>query len=661
MILSRTPNPTILALCLALAPLTAQSLPDPARLDFRDGTDRIPDRATFEKLSYQGPEVMIDVGVAGVEFVKYQIEGLDTDRPQLYFINTVTHRAHMMFAQAIGLGGPGRPGGPGRRGGFGRGMPPGGAVGQMRGILAFRPLLVSKSGAAGMYTIEYEPEDDFPFRMVKRSVDMLVDKAPFLRGRIAYYPIGRRAEARWRKEKELYDAAGIPAFFPDDAYKNIAYLPLNVAKGVGRLRLMKPGEHPGVRDIVIYPTLPNEMPRVAGVLTEMRQTPLSHVNLRAVQDGIPNAFLRAASTNPQIRPLLGSYVVFEVRRDGFAIRAAQQDEVEKHFAALRPRRPQVPERDLAVRTIRSLDQLDFADAKSVGAKAANLAVLRKLGFAEGTVPEGFAVPFAFYDAFMHHNQLYARVKQMREQLGFAQDAELRRKALAKLRKRIQKCEVPAWMEEALEAMRRRFPAGTRIRCRSSTNNEDLPRFSGAGLYDSFTHRPDEGPLSKSIKQVFASTWTFRAYEEREFHRIDHFATAMGVLCHPSYSKERANGVAIGADPVYQSGHNYYVNAQAGHDLVTNPSAEATPEELLLDPTGPRGDKLVRSSSLIASGAHVLSRAHRDELRRALGRINRKFRRCYKRSRSAGAFAMEVEFKVTHAGRLVIKQARPWLF
>ena len=52
------------------------------------------------------------------------------------------------------------------------------------------------------------------------------------------------------------------------------------------------GPHP--RDIVIYEALPNELPRVAGIITTVPQTRLSHVNLRAMQDGVPNAFIRDA-------------------------------------------------------------------------------------------------------------------------------------------------------------------------------------------------------------------------------------------------------------------------------------------------------------------------------------------------------------------------------
>ena len=77
----------------------------PSELEFKDGVASIPDHATYHKLSYRGPEVMIDTFLANLEFVKFTIDDANTDDPQLYFINTKTHRAHMMFARAAGLPG----------------------------------------------------------------------------------------------------------------------------------------------------------------------------------------------------------------------------------------------------------------------------------------------------------------------------------------------------------------------------------------------------------------------------------------------------------------------------------------------------------------------------------------------------------------------------
>ena len=82
------------------------------------------------------------------------------------------------------------------------------------------------------------------------------------------------------------------------------------------------------------------------MITGVRQTPLSHVNLRAIQDKVPNAFIAEAWKNSTIAPLIGKYVYYKVNADGFEIREATLKEVETHFADLRPSKTQKPERDL---------------------------------------------------------------------------------------------------------------------------------------------------------------------------------------------------------------------------------------------------------------------------------------------------------------------------
>ena len=51
--------------------------------------------------------------------------------------------------------------------------------------------------------------------------------------------------------------------------------------------------------------------------------------------------------------------------------------------------------------------------------------------------------------------------------------------LTEFRKVIKAGDMPHWMWDALADLQASFPEGTSIRCRSSTNNEDLPGFSGA--------------------------------------------------------------------------------------------------------------------------------------------------------------------------------------
>lgn len=625
--------------------------PRPEELDFEDGVATVPDRETFKALSYQGSEVMVDTHLAGLEFVKFQIEGAQTDDPRLYFMNTRTHRSHPGFMATIGIGGG--------RGGFGG---PGGE-GRMRGVLISWPMLQSPSGQPGLYTFEFEPNDAYSLQEIQYAHDLLAKHSDLLNGNLAYKLLPRALD-RYEREQVEWVASGLPIFVEDDRYADVAFLPLHEAEGYGRLRLMSLDEQPGPRDVVIYPTLPNEMPRVAGIITAVRQTPLSHVNLRAVQDDVPNAFIAGATTNSAIRDLLDKYVYYRVADDGYELREASSTEYESHFADLRPNSTQVPPRDLSLKTIRPFEEIGFDDGASVGVKAANLAVLGSLGFRENLTPNGYAVPFAFYDAFMRHNGFYDLAEEMQRSSSFRRSAEARADALEQFQKAIKKGRMPDWMMTALAEVQNKFPRGTSIRCRSSTNNEDLPGFSGAGLYDSFTHHPDEGHLSKSIKQVYVSLWNFRAYEERSFYRIDHSMAAMGVVLHPNTSDERANGVAVTSDILYQSydqlGVRYYVNAQVGEDLVTNPEPGSVPEELLLSPRNPRTDRVIHRSSLTSADAPVLSDEHLMELRRCLRVIDREFRQLYDVPADA-EFAMEVEFKVTEAGDLFIKQARPWVF
>ncbi len=609
----------------------------PEQVEFKDGTAAIPDRKTFKKLSYQGTEVRIDTQLAGIEFVKIQVENTHTQNPQLYFMNTKTHRSHGSFMRAAGLG---------------RGQ------GQMRGVLSYRPLFTAPNGEPGVYTFEFNPNDAFPFEKIKLVHDLLVAKMPILKNRLGYCPLWG-AISIYNREIALYDKAEFPVYFENDLYANVGYLPLNQTESYGQLRLLKVNERPTSRDIVICKTLPNEMPRVAGIITGVRQTPLSHVNLRAIQDKVPNAFIIKAWEHKLIAPLIGKYVYYKVNADGFEIREATRKEVETHFSDLRPAKIQKPTRDLSVKKILPLDEIRFADSSSFGVKTANVATLRTFEFPNGTVPDGFGIPFYFYDEFMKHNKFYAKAQALFKDPAFQNSHDTKDAELKKFQAEIEMGKIPKWMIRALSDLQNSFPNGTSLRCRSSTNNEDLPGFSGAGLYDSFTHHPDEGHLSKSIKQVFASLWNLRAFESRKFYRIDHFTTAMGVLVHPNFENEMANGVAVTDDVVYQTEGNYYLNTQVAEDLVTNPEKQSIPEEILLDWWDSNNYRVVSTSNRATDGKQILTDKYLRELNLYLGTVHNKFSQLYGASTQTKDFAMEIEFKITNDGKISIKQARPW--
>ena len=656
-----------------LADLGTKNPLNPAEsVSISNGAVAIADHAAFRQLSYYGSKVaQIDSHLRDLEYVKFIIMNPGSDRPAVYFMNTVAHRVHHGFAEALG---------------FDTSIDP--WRNSMHGELVWHPNVVAPDGSLGVYRYDFRPWDDYAFDAVAFSFEALAASMPFLENNLAYYPVYESALPRYHREKALYDASRVNVLLEEGISPDVDFIPFNHGEGYGFLREMSLDERPNPRDIVIYETLlPNDLPRVAGIITGVPQTPLSHVNLRAVQNRAPNAFIRDPLDDATIDDLLDRHVYYKVTQSGYTLRAATRAEVDAHYGASRPATTQTPERDLSVTKITPLSQIGFDDWDAFGVKAANMAVLGTLGFPEGTVRDGFAVPFYFYDEFMKHaglaeetvfgkgkkggpedrftlpagTKLSAVVTTMLAHPKFRTDYELQDEMLDDLRDAIKDAQSPAWIITALEEMHAEFPEGTSLRYRSSTNNEDLPGYNGAGLYSSKTQDPDEtaaAGIDKSIKSVWASLWNFRAFVEREFHRIDHTKTAMGVLVHPNYSLEKANGVAVSFNPVTNRAGAYYVNTQLGEDLITNPEANSRPEEILLLPGG-RYEVLVRSN-LTEQGKLLMSDAQMKQLRSHLEVIHNRFSELYG-AEAGEPFAMDIEFKITSQNQLSIKQARPWVF
>ena len=275
----------------------------------------------------------------------------------------------------------------------------------MRGEIIYHPNVEAPDDSLGVYRFEFEPADNYPFQDVAYGHEVLAASMPVLENNLVYYPMPFRALPRYHRERDLYDASRVHVVLQEDIFPDTPFISLNQATGYGFLRVMSLDERPNPRDIVIYESLPNDLPRVAGIMTTVPQTPLSHVNLRAAQDRVPNAFIREALDEDVIDSLIGNHVQYTVTRDGYTIRSATKVEVDAHYEDSRPAETQTPERDLSVTEITALSDIGFDDWDAFGVKAANVAVLGTLGFPGGTVPDGFAVPFYFYDEFMKANDL----------------------------------------------------------------------------------------------------------------------------------------------------------------------------------------------------------------------------------------------------------------
>jgi hypothetical protein len=607
---------------------------------FIDGATSIPDAATFLDLA-----AVNNVGWApfldGQLYVKFGILDRDSLDPKVYFINSNTYTIHGTFFNAIGATVNGDDG---------------------SGEIVFNPNAIGTGGVIGTYSFNFSFGDAYDFEASQRTYELLAANMPFLQNNMNHF-IGQ-ADENDHLNNYAADFVGtrIEVVLESDVFAEVNYIPFHEAEGYGFFKHMEDlSETPGSRDIVLYDALPNSLPRVGGIITSVVQTPLSHVNLRAIQDNVPNAYIADPLSIDSIANLLGGYVYYKAENEHYIIREATLNEVNEWYEELRPTEPQIPVRDLSITEIMPLDDIDFGMSTAFGAKCSNVATMRTFGFPGETIPDGFGIPFYYYDEFMQFNNFYEEAQVMIDNPTFQTDINFRIERLKDFRRDIKDATMPEWIMNDLQAMHDAFPLGTAVRCRSSTNNEDLPGFSGAGLYTSKTQHLDEGHISKSIKQVYASMWNFRAYEERDFYRVDHFMAAMGLLCHPNFEEEKSNGVGISIDPIYETDSTYYLNTQVGESLITNPDPNSVPEQILLyqNPSQGGGYLVLALSNLVNPGELVMDQVYLDQMREYLTVIHDEFAILYDVVGAEG-FGMDIEYKVTAEDLLVIKQARPWV-
>ena len=614
------------------------------------GSVMLVNRTHFEQLAARDDRP----GAQSVREIKFLVYDVHTSRPVLYFANSNRYRYHFDFTSQVvnryndlGLFNSETYFDNTRRK-------------NLAGSLIAHDNYVDAEGRRGLYTVEFWPTDPVAFRFVEKGYELVSAAMPFVDGNIAYHPASETQRRWYNDEKEDYEKSYIQVVQTEDLYANVVYTGLNPGEGYGRLRVVNGSETLSVRDIVIFRNIPNDLTHVAGIITEIPQTPLSHINLKAKQNNTPNAFIKDASTHPEIAPFIDQNIYYRVTADGFEIRSATEEEVEAWFEAIRPANPQVPQRDLSITEIRPLSRIQFNNSDAFGAKAANVAELRRI--IPRNAPNGYAIPFYFYDEFMKAGDLYSEAQAMMEQPLFRNSALFRDALLKSFRQKIKDAPLPAWMFDAVGALQESIGPDTTLRLRSSTNNEDLEGFNGAGLYSSFTHYLDEGHLEKTVKQVWASLWNYRAFEEREFWRIDHFSAAMGVLVHPNYENEQANGVGVTTNIFDPRWEGHYVNVQIGENLVTNPEAGSIPEEYLIARLAGFSDEIqyIRFSNQLPDNQTVLTRSQALDLKAKMNLVHSHFLSRYNPP-DPSTWAMEVEFKITEEGNLLIKQARPWIF
>jgi rifampicin phosphotransferase len=446
---------------------------------------------------------------------------------------------------------------------------------------------------------------------------------------------------------------------------NQPYQPLNLGANVGQLRILDRVTPETVIDrnqIVIFKEVPIQLTPLSGIITTEPASPLSHVNLLAKSWGIPNA--RIANADKLFKELEGKYVRLEVNDNEYKLLPANAKEVEARNREFIKRSDLVtPTADLVYEKLTDLQNQHKIDAKRFGAKAANLGEIINARNPKIVVPKGFSIPFTHYKTFLTVNKLEDKIADAVEEDRFVHDPVYRKKRLAEIRQWIQQGKLEVGFKKMLEGKAFDLALSKGLFVRSSTNAEDLPNFSGAGLYTTVPNVRNYEQLYEAVKTVWASIWNYEAYEAREGFGMNHFGVYPSVLVQEGIDAESA-GVAITTDPFNRANKGaVYINAKRGLGIKVVEGRRVA-EQVLYTPGSNSTQVLTRSDEdtmlkfdesggvkelKIEQNRAVLT----DEMIRRLARVALQIKRIF------GGRDQDIEW-VYAKGQLYIVQSRPYV-
>jgi hypothetical protein len=313
--------------------------------------------------------------------------------------------------------------------------------------------------------------------------------------------------------------------------------------------------------LYLLPETVADLPRVAGILTRGEGSSLSHVQLLARNLGIPNVVV-GEELVPRLQERAGRKSVLAVSPGGVVQLDLDGPEWDAVLGEVTVDddvviRPDLKKLDLAATELVPLTGLRASDSGRIcGPKGANLGELKH--HFPGAVPPGFVVPFGVFRALLEKplepggpkvwdwmRQRYAAIAKLS---GEAQDREVRA-FLERLRHWIQNVDLDSEFEARfMRTLEEVFgPDGTwGVFVRSDTNVEDLPGFTGAGLNLTVPNVVGSPNVLRSLRDVWASPFTERAYSWRQAHmdRPEYVFPAVTVqLAFPS----EKSGVLVTAD------------------------------------------------------------------------------------------------------------------
>jgi rifampicin phosphotransferase len=387
---------------------------------------------------------------------------------------------------------------------------------------------------------------------------------------VAYKPNSMRQE-------DVSAALRIDRVLQSDILKNQEYMAHNVGRAVGRIHVIDKLDDTveiGDNEILVLKELPLTLPPVRGIIVAKPSSPLSHVNILAKGWGIPNVYIKDA--DELFRDKHSFVWEFEATLTDYKFRPADLELIKTEFPSPDD---QVPPVDLSITKLTPLREMRKEDSVAFGGKAANQGEIINAKIPGIIVPDGFSVPFYWYDKFMKDNGFDKTVRDFEHDYDFVHNPRHRREKLAEFREKIEAGKFdPALQRQVVQQWRTQL--GMRpVFVRSSSNAEDLPNFSGAGLYSSVFNVRTSPNLVNGIKRVWASLWNFEAYEARVRNYVSQTNVYMSTLIQVGVDMQKG-GVLITKDPyIPQNREAVYISVVCGHNskVVDN---RGVPEQIL---------------------------------------------------------------------------------
>ncbi len=388
------------------------------------------------------------------------------------------------------------------------------------------------------------------------------------------------------RQEDAGASLNIPKVTQDEINKNQEYLALNTGKAVGRIHIIDKLDDTveiGDNEILILKELPDNLPAVRGIIVAKPSTPLSHVNILAKGWNIPNVYIKDA--DKLFKELDTYWIEFNANLVNYTYKrvtkGGQIDDFCKQFPEKCPQPRNAPA-NLDIKKLATLGEIRKKDSLAFGGKSANLGEMLNAKIPNIVVPDGFTIPYYWYDKFIKDNNLQEIIENQEDDDNFVHNPRFRKGKLEELRNKI----MAGKFDEGLKAEiinKWKTQLGAKpVFVSSSSNSEDLPNFSGAGLYKSVANVRTEEELIKAVKTTWASLWNFQAYEARVRNYIEQQSVYMSTLIQIGVDMDRG-GVMFTVDPFDARNKNaVYISSVCGHNSPVTGNG-GMPEQILINP------------------------------------------------------------------------------